>query len=73
MRRFPWEVLLALLVGLGAGLVYSWMISPTRIVDAQPGALRADFKDQYRSAIAAAYHATGCVSRFWATLIRSRR
>ncbi len=59
MRRIPWDILLALLAGLGLGLVYSWIISPTRIVDAQPFALRADFKDEYRSVIAAAYHATG--------------
>ncbi len=59
MRRFPWDILLALFIGLGLGLVYAWMISPLRIPNAQPAALRADFKDQYRSAIAAAYAATG--------------
>ncbi|RPJ26756.1 MAG: hypothetical protein EHM33_10470 [Chloroflexi bacterium] len=59
MKRIPWDIVLALLAGLGLGLVYSWMISPPRIVDAEPVALRADFKDQYRSAVAAAYNATG--------------
>ena len=59
MRRFPWDILLALLIGLGLGLVYAWIIHPLRISTAQPAALRADFKDQYRSAIAAAYAATG--------------
>ena len=68
MRRIPWDVLLALLAGLGLGLVYSWIISPTRIVDAQPFALRADFKDQYRSVIAAAYNATGNLPRAKARL-----
>ena len=28
MRRIPWDILLALLAGLGLGLVYSWVISP---------------------------------------------
>lgn len=63
MRRLPWDVLLALLAGLGLGLVYSWMISPLRVVDAKPTALRTDFKDAYRSAIAAAYAATGNMIR----------
>ena len=68
MRRIPWDVLLALLAGLGLGLVYSWIISPARIIDAQPFALRADFKDQYRSVIAAAYNATGNLPRAKARL-----
>ncbi len=68
MRRIPWDVLLALLAGLGLGLVYSWMISPPRIVNAEPVALRADFKDQYRSVIAAAYNATGNLPRARARL-----
>ncbi len=68
MKRVPWDILLALLAGLGLGLVYSWAISPTRIVDAQPSALRADFKDQYRAVVAAAYHATGNLPRAQARL-----
>ncbi len=68
MKRIPWDILLALLVGLGLGLVYSWIISPARIIDAEPVALRADFKDQYRSAIAAAYNATGNLPRAQARL-----
>ena len=71
MRGFPWwrlGVLLALLVGLGLGLVYSWVISPLRVFDAEPKTLRADFKDQYRSVIAAAYAATGNLPRAQARL-----
>ena len=63
MRRIPWVILLALLAGLGLGLGYSWIISPTRVTDAAPVALRADFKDHYRSAIAAAYAANGNLPR----------
>ncbi len=59
MRRFPWDILLALLAGFGLGLVYSWIISPLRVTNADPVALRADFKDTYRAAIAASYAATG--------------
>lgn len=68
MNRIPWAVLLALLVGVGLGLAYSWVISPLQVVDAEPIALRADFKDQYRSAIAAAYAATGDLTRAQARL-----
>lgn len=63
MRRLPWDILLALLAGLGLGLVYAWIISPLRITDADPTALRSEFKDHYRSAIAAAYAATGNLPR----------
>jgi hypothetical protein len=68
MRRLPWDILLALLVGLGLGLVYSWVISPLGVSDAEPLTLRADFKDQYRSVIAVAYAATGNLPRAQARL-----
>lgn len=61
-------ILLALLAGLGAGLVYSWLISPLQLTDAPPSLLRADFKDQFRSAIAASYAATGNLPRAEARL-----
>jgi hypothetical protein len=69
MRRFPWGILLALLLGFGLGLAYSWVISPLRVVDADPVALRADFKDSYRAAIAAAYTANGNLPRAEARLL----
>ncbi len=68
MKRVPWDILLAFLVGLGIGLVYAWSISPPRVVNADPGALRTDFKDTYRSAIAAAYAANGNLPRAQARL-----
>ena len=68
MRRIPWAVLLALLVGVGLGLAYAWVLSPRRIADAQPLALRPDFKDEYRSVIAASYAATGSLPRAQARL-----
>ena len=68
MRRVPWSVLFALLFGVGLGLAYAWVISPRSITDAGPVALRADFKDQYRSLVAAAYAATGNLPRAQARL-----
>jgi len=57
------HILLALLVGLGLGLVYSWFLSPVTYVDANPAILRSDFKDQYRIVIAASYAATQNLDR----------
>lgn len=63
MKRFPWDILLALLAGFGLGLVYAWIVSPPELIASEPSALRADFKDQYRSIIAASYAATGNLPR----------
>ncbi len=63
------EVLAAFAVGLALGVLYAWVISPTRYVDTTPATLRADFKDQFRTAISAAYAATGNLDRARARLI----
>lgn len=68
MRRIPWDVLFALLVGLGLGLVYAWMLAPRGATNTAPSILRADFKDQYRAAIAASYAANGNLPRAQARL-----
>jgi hypothetical protein len=69
MRRFPWLFLFLFLVGAGLGLYYSWVVSPVRYVNTTPDSLRADFKDHLRSAIAAAYTATGNLERARARLV----
>lgn len=61
-------IILALLIGLGLGLTYSWLISPVTYVDANPAILRSDFKDQYRSVIAASYASTHNLPRARARL-----
>jgi len=67
-HRFPWEALLALIIGIGLGLVYAWIVSPVEVYDSAPQALRSDFKDQYRAVIAASYAANGNLSRAQARL-----
>lgn len=62
-RRFPWEAILTFVLGIALGLGYAWVFSPVEIVDAVPTALRADFKDQYRAVIAAAYAADSDLTR----------
>jgi hypothetical protein len=68
MRRFPWEALLALLVGIGLGLVYAWVVAPVRYVNTAPNTLRSDFKETFRSVIAASYAATHNLDRARARL-----
>lgn len=55
VKRLPWAWLVALIIGFGIGVAYAWVISPVEYVDAEPRVLRNDFKDDFRSAIAAAY------------------
>ena len=72
MKRFPFGFLLALLatviLGLGVGLAYAWIIAPQHLTNSEPAILRADFKDQYRSVIAASYAASGNLPRAQARL-----
>ena len=63
-----WYLLTAALIGLGLGLIYAWVLSPVKYVDAAPASLRADFKDQYRLLIASSYIATGDLGRAQARL-----
>jgi hypothetical protein len=68
MKRFPWDVFLVLLAGIGLGLAYAWIISPRNLTESEPSTLRSDFKDQFRSAIAASYAASGNLPRAQARL-----
>jgi hypothetical protein len=66
--RFIWGSLIALILGFGMGLAYAWVLSPVQYVDAEPLVLRDDFKDYFRSAIAAAYASNGDLERARARL-----
>ena len=66
--RFPWEALLVLILGFGLGLAYAWVIAPVQYVDAEPHTLRDDFKDHFRSTIAAAYASNADLERARARL-----
>ncbi len=68
MKRFPWEWLIVIVVGFSLGLLYAWVISPVRYIDITPNTLRADFKDQFRIAIAASYASTHDLGRAKARL-----
>jgi hypothetical protein len=68
VRRLPWEAILGLVLGLAAGLLFAWVISPVQYVGTSPNTLRADFKDAFRVAIAASYSATHNMDRARARL-----
>ena len=63
MKRFPWEVIPALAVGIALGILYAWIIAPVRYVNTAPNTLRSDFKDQYRLLIAVSYASTHDLAR----------
>lgn len=67
-ERGSWYLLTGLLLGIGLGLLYAWVISPAEYVDTPPFSLREDHKDRYRAVIAAAYVASGDVHRAQARL-----
>ena len=50
---------LALVVGLGGGLYYGWVIAPVQYVDADPASLHQAFKDDYILMLATAYAGDG--------------
>lgn len=68
MKHFHWEWLIAGVLGLGAGLMFAWVIAPPRDGSTAPNTLRPDFQDEYRSAIASAYSVTGDLARAKARL-----
>ena len=68
MRGISWLAPLTLLLGLSLGLLLSWVIAPVRYVDTSPSTLRADFKDSFRTVIAASYAGTHNLDRARARL-----
>jgi hypothetical protein len=67
-KRGPWYLLTGLVIGIGLGLLYAWVVRPVQYTNTAPNSLRADYKDQYRSMIAAAYLANGDLLRARARL-----
>jgi hypothetical protein len=67
-RRGPWYLLTGLAIGVALGLLYAWVFQPVQYTDTVPASLRADFKDQYRALIAAAYLGNGDLLRARARL-----
>jgi len=62
------QILGGLAIGLAIGLLIAWVIAPVQYKDTSPASLRAEFKDQYREAIASAFNATRNLERAKARL-----
>jgi hypothetical protein len=56
MKSTRWIlILIALILGIGAGLAYGWLIDPIEFIDLTPDTLRADYKTDYVLMTAEAY------------------
>jgi hypothetical protein len=62
-REFPYYLVTGAILGILAGLLVSWVLLPVQYVNTSPVTLRADYKDEYRGLIAAAYQSTGDLER----------
>ena len=51
--------LIAILVGIGLGLIYGWLVNPVKYVDTSPDTLRIDYKTDYVLMVAEAYQKEG--------------
>lgn len=67
-RRGSLYLLTGLILGIGLGLVYAWMIQPKALQDSTPSNLQAAGKDNYRALIAAAFVSNGDLVRARARL-----
>jgi hypothetical protein len=62
-NRGSWYLLTGVILGIGLGLLVSWVLWPTRYRDNAPSSLSDEYKDRYRALIAAAYMASGDIDR----------
>ncbi len=62
-RRGSWYLLTGAVLGIAVGLLYAWVVSPVKYIDAPPYALRAVYKDEYRLLVASAYLYNGDLVR----------
>lgn len=58
MKRWIYFIL-AVLVGITAGLYYGWQINPVQYVDTTPASLRVDYRTDYVLMVAETYQAEG--------------
>ncbi|MFP3853619.1 MAG: hypothetical protein ACLFWD_04905 [Anaerolineales bacterium] len=55
MTRSRQWLLVGIVLGLSAGLLYGWLLQPVEFVDTTPDSLRQDFKTDYVLMVAEAY------------------
>jgi len=62
-KRGSWYLLVALVLGVVLGLIYTWVVDPVVYETALPSTLNEEDKDSYRLMIAQVYAATGNLER----------
>lgn len=67
-NRGHWYLLTGIVIGAALGLAFAWIIQPVQYTNTAPETLRSDYKDYYRSLIAAAYMGNGDLVRAKARL-----
>lgn len=51
--------LIAIVAGIGLGLIYGWVVNPIEYVDTSPGTLKFDYKTDYFLMVAETFHVEG--------------
>lgn len=59
VRRFAARFLVGLVLGIGLGLLYGWVIRPVEYVNTTPDSLRADYRADYVLMVAEGYAGDG--------------
>jgi len=62
-KKSNWYLLTGLVLGLAAGLIFTWVIFPVVYEDTSPATLTEGYKEIYRRIIAEVYTATGDLDR----------
>ncbi len=47
--------LLVILIGIGLGVIYGWLVNPVEYVDTSPNTMRIDYKSDYVLMVAESY------------------
>lgn len=62
-KRGHWYLLSGLVLGIAAGLIFTWLLFPVVYEDTSPGTLAEGYKEIYRRTIAEVYLITGDLDR----------
>ena len=62
-KRGHWYLLSGLVLGIAAGLIFTWLLFPVVYEDTSPGTLAEGYKEIYRRTIAEVYLVTGDLDR----------
>jgi hypothetical protein len=55
MKIIPARLLIGIVLGAAAGLIYGWIISPVEYINTAPDSLRSDYRTDYILMVAQAY------------------